>query len=306
MGNESLKNQAMSIDDQFAAISEKFGLPKNPVRTESIVSNSTNASAGPRKQKSVISKAADRLSKPKGGKNVKPIKKGNKGSLIALYINELSSLKSNFSLNIGADLLMDMFGPEESGYGSQSNTSTANSDPLASLDPLDRLGFEETFFKEKKEQELMDAAMAGQNLLGMVDEGPSRGYEEEKMRATGMQHQGSALMDFFVDPTQLFASERHPALQEVLKVLSRSKMHRGIFQKIPFVMSMMMLFGHFYSLRARLHHHQRCNQFQSVLKNGVFSFVRRFETFRKAQKIPFSFHNGCECESALFLTSSIY
>ena len=89
MGNESLKSQAMSIDDQFAAITDKFGLPKNPVRTESIVSNSTNASAGPRKQKSVISKAADRLSKPKGGKNVKPIKKENKG----LFFTFLSSYR---------------------------------------------------------------------------------------------------------------------------------------------------------------------------------------------------------------------
>ena len=95
MGNESLKNQAMSIDDQFAAISEKFGLPKNPVRTESIVSNSTNASAGPRKQKSVISKAADRLSKPKGGKNVKPIKKENKG-LFFTFLSSYRLLKPAF------------------------------------------------------------------------------------------------------------------------------------------------------------------------------------------------------------------
>ena len=135
-----------------------------------------------------------------------------------------------FCVDLGADLLMDMFGTEESGYGSQSNTSTANSDPLANLDPLDRLGFEESFFKEKKEQELFDAAVAGQNLLGMVDEGPSRGYDDEIKKARE-SFQGSALMDFFVDPTQLFASERHPALQEVLKVLSRSKMHRGISAK---------------------------------------------------------------------------
>ena len=89
------------------------------------------------------------------------------------------------------------------------------------------MGFEE-FFKQKKEQELMDAAMSGQNLLGMVDEGPTRGYDDPITKAR-QEFQGSALMDFFVDPTQLFASERHPALQEVLKVLSRSKMHRGIF-----------------------------------------------------------------------------
>ena len=103
MGNESLKSQAMSIDDQFAAITDKFGLPKNPVRTESIVSNSTNASAGPRKQKSVISKAADRLSKPKGGKNVKPIKKENKG--FSYIFVELASFFKSASLKYRCRLI---------------------------------------------------------------------------------------------------------------------------------------------------------------------------------------------------------
>ena len=80
-GTASLANQSASIDDQFAAITEKFGLPKNPVRTQSVISNSTIASNVPRNKKnSVIKTAVDRLSKPKGGKNVKPIKKENKGA----------------------------------------------------------------------------------------------------------------------------------------------------------------------------------------------------------------------------------
>ena len=126
---------------------------------------------------------------------------------------------------------MDMFEPQSSGYGS--NTSTAQNDGEG--DPGDNdpmgLGFEENFYRERAEAKLMDAALTGQNLLGMVDEGPTRGYADaedyEDIKKAREEFQGSALMDFFVDPTQLFASERHPALQEVLKVLSRSKLHRG-------------------------------------------------------------------------------
>ena len=205
-------------------------------------------------------------------------------------------------MNTGADLLMDMFGPEESGYGSQSNTSTANSDPLASLDPLDRLGFEETFFKEKKEQELMDAAMAGQNLLGMVDEGPTRGYDEDAVRSTGGTFQGSALMDFFVDPTQLFASERHPALQEVLKVLSRSKMHRGTFQKIPFVISMIIIFGHFYSLtraRAPSSPSEMYSISNCIGKRCIQ--LDRFRLFERHKRFPFLFTMDVNVNQHYFL-----
>ena len=196
---------------------------------------------------------------------------------------------------------MDMFGTEESGYGSQSNTSTANSDPLASLDPLDRLGFEESFFKEKKEQELFDAAVAGQNLLGMVDEGPSRGYDDEIKKARE-SFQGSALMDFFVDPTQLFASERHPALQEVLKVLSRSKMHRGIFQKIPFVMSIIMIFGHFYSLtRARAP--SSLSEMYSISNCIGKRCIQldRFRLFERHKRFPFLFTMDVNVNQHYFL-----
>ena len=132
---------------------------------------------------------------------------------------------------------MDMFEPQSSGYGS--NTSTAQNEGEGGEggednDPMG-LGFEESFYRDRAEAKLMDAALTGQNLLGMVDEGPTRGYGDtedyEDIKKAREEFQGSALMDFFVDPTQLFASERHPALQEVLKVLSRSKLHRGILLK---------------------------------------------------------------------------
>ena len=88
----------------------------------------------------------------------------------------------------------------------------------------------EDLLKAKSESKLMQDAMAGNNLLGMVEETKPR-WGDEDVRAIAQKYEeaGSAMMDFFVDPTQLFASERHPALQEVLKVLSRSKQHRGIF-----------------------------------------------------------------------------
>ena len=99
MGNASLNNQASSIDDQFAAITEKFGLPKHAVRTESIVSNSTIASAaGSRKPKSVINKAVDRLSKPKKGQDVKPIKRENKGCFKICHFSIFKYTETYFAL----------------------------------------------------------------------------------------------------------------------------------------------------------------------------------------------------------------
>ena len=76
----------------------------------------------------------------------------------------------------------------------------------------------------------MEDAVKGQNLLAMVEEPKATfGRGEESMRRAH-EETGSALMDFFVDPTEIFASERHPALKEVLAVLAKSKSQRGTFQ----------------------------------------------------------------------------
>lgn len=90
----------------------------------------------------------------------------------------------------------------------------------------DLLGMDESFFKAKTDDKLFNDAMAGQNLLAFVEEPKARYGNEFSPRRRDSRH-GSALMDFFVDPTQVFASERHPALQEVLSVLTKSKQHRG-------------------------------------------------------------------------------
>ena len=99
-------------------------------------------------------------------------------------------------------------------------------------DPMGVMGqsaaqWEEEYLKEKTAHDLAEEAAKGGNLLGMVDEPKAKfGHGEATMRAT-QEEQGSALMDFFVDPTDLFASERHPALKEVLRVLAKSKNQRG-------------------------------------------------------------------------------
>ena len=137
-----------------------------------------------------------------------------------------------------ADLLFDdMFGPSSgtSGYGTEN--STAKDRGLPPLpgdedeDDMDIQGMAEDFLREKQLFDAEEKAQAGQNLLGFVDDPKPQLYGDQMFSPRSdrsMGRQGSALMDFFVDPTQIFASERHPALQEVLAVLSKSKKHRGI------------------------------------------------------------------------------
>ena len=101
----------------------------------------------------------------------------------------------------------------------------------------DLQGIAQEYLREKELFDADEKAQAGQNLLSFVEDKPKL-YGSDDMfsprsdRSMGNQRvgQGSALMDFFVDPTQIFASERHPALQEVLAVLSKSKKHRGILE----------------------------------------------------------------------------
>ena len=98
------------------------------------------------------------------------------------------------------------------------------------------MGLSQDFYKELKETELQEQAAQGLNLLGMVDEPKARFGDADVMnqvkKAKKMEQAGSVLMDFFVDPTALFASERHPALQEVLKAMTKNKAHRGIMHSV--------------------------------------------------------------------------
>lgn len=224
-GGNNLAEAAMSIDEQFKAITDKFGLPKEappkPKGYQSLMD--THPAMRGKSQGSVMKKAAERLSKPKGGQQPK-IKKEKKGG----------------------DLLFDD-GPASSGYGT--NESTASTAKNGNTPGAGNVGdlmdmflndkddggdeFDPDFFKSRSDNKILEDAMAGNNLLGMVEEAKPRfGDAEVREIARKYEESGSALMDFFVDPTALFASERHPALQEVLKVLSRSKQHRGIIFRI--------------------------------------------------------------------------
>ena len=209
----SIVDAAMTIEEQYNAITKAFGHPKEaePKPEEPELDprdpKSLFKSLNPTVSQPVIKSSVDRLSKPT--KKAAPIKK-NKPA--------------------GADLLLDFEQPSSGYVTNETGNSEASSTP-ANNGSTDLLGMDESFFKDKTDSRLFDDAMAGQNLLAMVEE-PKQRFNDVRSdllkgasgKGTGV---GSAMMDFFVDPTQLFASERHPALQEVLKVLSKSKHFRG-------------------------------------------------------------------------------
>ncbi len=215
----SIVDAAMTIEDQYNAITKAFGLPKvkEPVpQAEPELDSKDPKSLFKSLAPSKSATALDRLSKPT--KKVAPVKKN----------------KPN-----GADLLLDFDAPATSSSGYATNetgNSAASSTPAGTGSqqppPVDLLGMEESFFKDKAEARMLDDAMVGNNLLAMVEE-PRNKFNDmlsDLLKATsgsGSSQAGSAMMDFFVDPTALFASERHPALQEVLKVLNKSKHFRG-------------------------------------------------------------------------------
>ena len=68
---------------------------------------------------------------------------------------------------------------------------------------------------------LQDALQGNNLMMMMMDDKPKFGRQE----APGMK--GVDAMDLFIDPMSVFGSERHPALQEVLKQIDKSKQSRG-------------------------------------------------------------------------------
>lgn len=79
-------------------------------------------------------------------------------------------------------------------------------------------------FAEKQDvrtTKIIQDAMAGNNLLGMMDESKDR-YGNGKGDMSG-----SDALDMFIDPSAVFGSDRHPALMAVLKQVDSSKRKRG-------------------------------------------------------------------------------
>ena len=79
--------------------------------------------------------------------------------------------------------------------------------------------------------------MDGSNLLSMMmEDKPKFGRQSDESAqfgaAPGMK--GVNAVDLFIDPMSVFGSERHPALQEVLKQLDNSKKSRGELRSLEY------------------------------------------------------------------------
>ena len=88
--------------------------------------------------------------------------------------------------------------------------------------------------RELQEHDILQGAMQGSNLLGMmIEDKPKFGRQYDESGQMGdsdgykMQMSGVNAVDLFIDPMSVFGSERHPALQKVLKQLDNSKKSRG-------------------------------------------------------------------------------
>ena len=82
--------------------------------------------------------------------------------------------------------------------------------------------------KELEEHNLLQDALQGNNLLGMmIEDKPKFGRQHDKFQAAGID-----AMDMFIDPMSVFGGDRHPALQEVLKGIDASKKSRGEIQAL--------------------------------------------------------------------------
>ena len=93
---------------------------------------------------------------------------------------------------------------------------------LSMIDPEQR-----EFQQELQEHNLLQDALQGNNLLGMmIEDKPKFGRQSDGMAA------GVDAMDLFIDPMAAFGGEKHPALQEVLKKIDQSKKSRGELQEL--------------------------------------------------------------------------
>ena len=83
---------------------------------------------------------------------------------------------------------------------------------------------QKAYQQELEEHNLLQDALQGNNLLGMmIEDKPKFGRQHDD----GPKMTGVDAMDLFIDPMSVFGGERHPALQEVLKQIDNSKKSRG-------------------------------------------------------------------------------
>ena len=135
----------------------------------------------------------------------------------------------------GGDDLLDLNIPPptfESGYSTWIEGSSVDTvSEASSLKNVLTLDQAEHFFagensllpsstQDFKSTKILQDAMSGQNLLGMMEEPKAKFNRPRDM-------QGSDALDLFIDPIAIFGSDRHPALQEVLQQLDLCKKFRG-------------------------------------------------------------------------------
>jgi hypothetical protein len=191
----SMDEAHSSIDQQFSQIREKFGEPTIVIKT---------TEEEERDRQDMLQKL-------------------------------MQKSKTNVKKKKGDDLL-DTEIPQtsfESGYSTWLETSsvdTINDDSLKSILNSDQkeqlLGGQNSLIQfaenpDTKTTKIIQDAMAGNNLLGMMEE-PKDRYSKPRGDMAG-----NDCMDLFIDPIAIFGSDRHPALVAVLQQLDMSKRHRG-------------------------------------------------------------------------------
>ena len=254
----------LSIQRQFDSINEKYGLPEddaiitaeekqavNALKTlgfvpekgeekvdllggggDSLLENAKPAAKKKPKRESLVKKSSAPVKK-------NPRRKSNTDDLLLFDEGDDDEPANNGPNNGSA---------ADSGYSSarKSSTSAPVSSGGSTLPPIygdgeDQEGEEDSdddsildfandpslkaYQDEVKEQRLLEEAMSGQNLLGMmIEDKPKFGQEVE---TGGDAVEGVDAIDLFLDPMSVFGSERHPALQEVLKQIEKQKEERG-------------------------------------------------------------------------------
>ena len=254
----------LSIQRQFDSINEKYGLPEDDAIITAEEKQAVNAL---KTLGFVPEKGEDKVDLLGGGgdsllENAKPATK-KKPKRESLVKKSSAPVKKNPRRKSNTDdlLLFDEGDDDEpanngpnngsaadSGYSSarKSSTSAPVSSGGSTLPPIygdgeDQEGEEDSdddsimdfandpslkaYQDEVKEQRLLEEAMSGQNLLGMmIEDKPKFGQEVE---TGGGAVEGVDAIDLFLDPMSVFGSERHPALQEVLKQIEKQKEERG-------------------------------------------------------------------------------
>lgn len=195
----SMDEAHTSIDQQFDFIRGKFGEPTIVIKT---------AEEEEQERQAMLQKLMQKF------KTTSIVKRNKGDNLLDTEIPQTSSFESGYST-----------------WLETSSVDTINDDTalknILNMDQKEQLlGGQNSLlsFADKadtKTNKIIRDAMAGNNLLGMMEE-PKDRYNKPKDEMAGTD-----TLDLFIDPIAIFGSDRHPALVAVLKQLDMSKKFRG-------------------------------------------------------------------------------